>query len=1097
MKKNKPSDTSSRRRTLMAGLMTVVLSASIVMSPTGALAAEEPVSEPDAAVAAVAAAVETAKTEFDAAVQAAEDEVAQAQTALDAAQTAQESAKSDVSTAEDQLAQSLTAQTEAEQALEEIIAEKGNISEDDVLAAEEDTTAAEQERDQAWTDYSAAISARDTAVADLDAAQTRAEEANEALSKAQEEAAILEAEKDAQQEAYNTLMYEHKEALQQVENDPEYRALMESCEEASKDQISAMHDQFVAQRSREAAEDDLETAQDAQTSAETTLAEKQAAVDAAKADLDAAYAAKESAEAAVAEAEAALAESDADYQSAKNATEAKAAEAEEAERAVEDARAALTNAELAVTQAETALSEAQQRLDGIQEIKDMGSLGFVNWMLAKEGLTDAQRRDLESAKALLESAMDESFRAGAAIPDGRKNAVIDPSDPKDASTLENTAATFDVLRRINELRVQDDNYTGDLQRSEGYTNFYFMAAAQTTSMRGAILMNHSVIPAGANTENLAWGYSDPTVGWYNQEKAAFDRIKAELGISEITSAADINAIASEAGRQGIVVGHYTNLMFAETPLMGVGYNNYSSYRRTFSFNSADASRSNLAHYTIDDFESLFNEYCDSFDVANLQQAITAAETAINDANATRDEKMAAVQAAQEAAAVIQQQLEEARSAETAAQETISVKQAEVQAQEARASEAQAVVDTMLVVLEEAEAEVISAENDVAAAKDNTETAQNALTAAQQTEKEAADRSAAAEAVVREREDARFRFNDTLSRLYDAVNDAYTRLSETVLAFRQKQTEATDAAAEKDAADTALIQAAADVSAASENVTETEAAFLTAQSKAAEAAARSIPLRSDYDAVTAVMDRLSSAKKDAEDAEAALLAAQNALNEACRNAEDSAAAQIAAQEKLSRATALSYDDAIETPITDEDFAYLNEYIEAVLDAQRRAEEAQAALEEAENAYAMLSGDGAVWVSGSDEGLSFHSDGDYSKFVSVFVDGEELSAEDYTSAEGSTIVNLNPSYLSKLSTGEHSIRVEFTDGDVGAVFSVRETADPAEQAEVKGAPQGGTRRSGKGIGPKTGDEAPIVPLLILGVVALVGLVVVIRFRKVSAK
>ena len=55
--------------------------------------------------------------------------------------------------------------------------------------------------------------------------------------------------------------------------------------------------------------------------------------------------------------------------------------------------------------------------------------------------------------------------------------------------------------------------------------------------------------------------------------------------------------------------------------------------------------------------------------------------------------------------------------------------------------------------------------------------------------------------------------------------------------------------------------------------------------------------------------------------------------------------------------------------------------------------------------------------------------------VWVDGSLLDpSADYTSASGSTVITLNPSYLSTLAQGEHTLKVVFKDGAAEASFSV---------------------------------------------------------------
>ena len=150
------------------------------------------------------------------------------------------------------------------------------------------------------------------------------------------------------------------------------------------------------------------------------------------------------------------------------------------------------------------------------------------------------------------------------------------------------------MKKINELRAADDNYAG-LRDKPATTNFHFLATAEAGAMRGAALMRHSRLTTSC--EDLAFGYSDPTVGWYNEEKADFDAIKESLGITKITGLDDIRRIEREAEKRGIVVGHYTNLFWESDQIMGVGYTQYGKrFKNTFCYNAGKTSS-----YTNDEY----------------------------------------------------------------------------------------------------------------------------------------------------------------------------------------------------------------------------------------------------------------------------------------------------------------------------------------------------------------------------------------------------------------------------------------------------------------------------------------------------------------
>ena len=113
----------------------------------------------------------------------------------------------------------------------------------------------------------------------------------------------------------------------------------------------------------------------------------------------------------------------------------------------------------------------------VQAVYDQGSIGFVDWMLAKNDLTTKQKNDLDWAKNVLQNACEEDFSKWAGgnntgLPESRNNKVVVTGDKKDAISLENTKATFAVLNKINSLRDTDENYVGAMKRNAAKTNFY-------------------------------------------------------------------------------------------------------------------------------------------------------------------------------------------------------------------------------------------------------------------------------------------------------------------------------------------------------------------------------------------------------------------------------------------------------------------------------------------------------------------------------------------------------------------------------------------------------------------------------------------------
>ena len=87
------------------------------------------------------------------------------------------------------------------------------------------------------------------------------------------------------------------------------------------------------------------------------------------------------------------------------------------------------------------------------------------------------------------------------------------------------------------------------------------------------------------------------------------------------------------------------------------------------------------------------------------------------------------------------------------------------------------------------------------------------------------------------------------------------------------------------------------------------------------------------------------------------------------------------------------------------------------------------------YRIIAGNGASWTKGSSAGLSLTANGLFAKFTGIEVDGVAVDAANYTAESGSTILCLQKAYLNSLSTGEHSIRILYTDGEAAGSFRIQ--------------------------------------------------------------
>lgn len=147
-----------------------------------------------------------------------------------------------------------------------------------------------------------------------------------------------------------------------------------------------------------------------------------------------------------------------------------------------------------------------------------------------------------------------------------------------------------------------------------------------------------------------------------------------------------------------------------------------------------------------------------------------------------------------------------------------------------------------------------------------------------------------------------------------------------------------------------------------------------------------------------------------------------------------------------------------------------------------------------AYRIIEGHGSTWIPNSDGGLTFTTNGAFSKFAGIEVDGKIVDAANYTAASGSTVITLKAEYLNTLTAGEHTITVLYTNGEATGTFTIaEETSVPAGSDQTGNEDNSDT---GKTDIPQTGDNSSITlwiaTLLISGAV-LTGTALYRRKRK----
>ena len=974
--------------------------ANVEKTDTAVIEAQTKVAEAQQNVETASAAADTARADAGEAFDAAKSEAAAADAA---AQENVEAAERDVKEADAKVQQANEAVNsakefyeEAENSANEAVSESP-VTGNDITDKEAELDDAQAAVSDAETNHNEAKAAKDEAAAAADEAETVKSSAEESVRKAENENvaaddAVTAADEAAGQasgdlqtaedlkngtlDIKNTEQYrEEQEAKKMMDTAAEKAVIADlNADDAEEDLRMAKAAVDVAERERDSAVENLNSRENALSEAGQTKQAADAAREQAQDTYDNKAAAAAEADAAVIEASNAVTEAKEGVKTAETAKEAADNAVKSASDAVGSARqdaeatinADIANAEKEAAEKQTVAEAAKKALEAVAEKYAQGTLGLIDWMLGKDGLTKEQTQDLNFARKVLVDASEEDFSKwyggnNTGLPEERDGKVVVISDEKDATNLENLLKSIDIMKKINELRASDDNYTGDLQRNASYTNFYLMATAEAGAMRGAGLMNHSLL--STSCEDLAFGYSDPTVGWYDKEKAIFDRVMGELGITKITSMDEVARIEAEADKQGFVVGHYTNLFWATDQVMGVGLTQYrgtSCYNASAASNYTDDRYNRAMHlYTVEDFEKLVTEYYQSVNKAACKDALEKAEAVQAEAEkrlqSLLDGKASAVETAiQEAKAELASRESDA---EQAAKNLSDVKEVLSSVEKAledagiRKISADQALHDALEFLNKAIEDSHKADTDYAFAEQDRDNAKQAVSDAETMLKEAMDGVTSAYSVLEEkwaalkeantaRDEATAMHSAAAKRLADLTSDEtldtlreQKRIADTALQAALDNQAAKDEALKM--AKAVLEQAASDASEAKNTLQEAEnrlekavLARDTAKEASEKAAEELATLREQYDPVLRAMEALDIAKEELKLAEAAYNAAESDLIKAQADLTLAQLTKAITADKLLRATGLSVENALRTDIEDPDFAYLNGYISSI-------------------------------------------------------------------------------------------------------------------------------------------------------------------------
>ncbi len=141
------------------------------------------------------------------------------------------------------------------------------------------------------------------------------------------------------------------------------------------------------------------------------------------------------------------------------------------------------------------------------------------------------------------------------------------------------------------------------------------------------------------------------------------------------------------------------------------------------------------------------------------------------------------------------------------------------------------------------------------------------------------------------------------------------------------------------------------------------------------------------------------------------------------------------------------------------------------------------------YKVVKGENGSFTKNSDGTMTFHANGDFSKFVGVKVDDSWVDSKNYVSTSGSTIVTLKKEYIQSLSADQHKLTFVYTDGECSTNFKTKESGET-----YKNSGNTETEKSEKNSeNPKTGDNSNIILWASLFAVSLVGTLIISVYNK----
>lgn len=127
----------------------------------------------------------------------------------------------------------------------------------------------------------------------------------------------------------------------------------------------------------------------------------------------------------------------------------------------------------------------------------------------------------------------------------------------------------------------------------------------------------------------------------------------------------------------------------------------------------------------------------------------------------------------------------------------------------------------------------------------------------------------------------------------------------------------------------------------------------------------------------------------------------------------------------------------------------------------------------NEYKITQGANGTWDKKTTTGYTVVSNADYSKFVKVTMDGKDVAASNYTARSGSTSITFKRTYLTNLTVGKHTVKIQSTDGAASTSLNITNKSSTA----------------------KTGDDSNLALWLILMLSALIVMTVTMLYDRLK--